>query len=212
MRWQSLPGERIDLPLVVVVRPVDSFLGRAPVVPVEYRLELEDPAPPPIDASRDLGGTAVRTASGRVVFPSLRLPTLVPETYHLRPLSPYLVPDYPPGIDAFVIRLLPGASAGAIDVLLHPGPAYPYPAATLIAHGEVREDDRPASAAMVTSSAGDRCATDSRGRFSLALRAVRRGQPVSVIATTRSGQAARRNFPDRDDAVAANIAIRVPTP
>jgi hypothetical protein len=211
MKWRTLAEERVDLPLVVVVRPFDSFLRRPATVPVQYELRVSPPVGQEPTSDDDLGTTAVRTPSGHVVFPRLRLPRSGPETYQLRPVSAYVVPIYPPGASAFEFTLGPGASPGVVDVVLHPGPNYPYSSHVCVAHGQVREGDAPAGAAVVSSSAGDRCATDDGGRFSLGLRAVRGSQPVSVIAITRTGRSAKRDFPNRDAAVTGHIAIQVPT-
>lgn len=206
-----LAEEHIDLPLVVVVRLVDSFLGSAPTVPIDYQLSVLHPTVDGPAAEAELDLSSVRTPTGHVVFPRLRFPHLEPTTYHLRARSDYLVPEYPDGADTLEFTLRPDGPAQVLQILLHPAPAYPYPSHAHVAHGRVEQADQPVVAAVVISSAGDRCATDDRGLFSLALRGVRRSQPVSIVATSRTGQSGQRDFPSRDAAVAHHIAIQVPT-
>jgi hypothetical protein len=211
MSWRSLDAEVIDVPLVLVIQPVDEFTRRVPIAAAEFVLEQLDPDTGDFS---DTEFVPARSPSGHVSFPELSPPRAGSgrtDSYRVVVESSDLMPVYPAGADGFPIALSEAQPSAFLRALLRPLPNYPYAPHLRVAHGEVRRNDLPEPGATVEAGARpDRCATDGRGRFSLAITSIRPADPITVQATARDGATASVSFPNLDALLRLSVRLDLP--
>lgn len=197
--WRVLPGESTQLYSPIGLRLLDELTGASPLGHINAFLDLQ--LSPGNWSATDI--KAACTASGVISYPGLErhgdVSGLGPRHYRVRIEAEFYVPLYRRNVDGIEFNAFPYSDIQPPsttihvpqDMVLTPGPGYPFPSHVLVLRGKVVDNNmgKPVPDAVVTQGVTERVLTDARGTFALPLRWAPLNMNVAIdAADERTGR------------------------